>query len=267
MSKLLRFLAGKQSLLIFVFLELISLVLIINTHNYAQLKTHDFQTGLAGNINQRLNTINRYFYLQNYNDSLLHQNTRLLNKLNQPQNKLDKNGALAYQFSFIPAYAISNQYNLDHNTILINKGSQDSIRPESGVISTHGIVGVIQKTSAHFAKVISILNKSSKINVALIHTNYTGFLQWRHQNPNQFEITDMPTNARIKIGDTIITSGMSSIFPKGIPIGTITGFKTLAGRKSYVIKLKSFMDYTNIGPVYVIKNNLKTEIDSLNMQP
>jgi len=102
--------------------------------------------------------------------------------------------------------------------------------------------------------------------VALAHTNYTGFLKWNGQNPNEFDIVDMPVNAGVKKGDTIVTSGMSSYFPKGIPIGIITDFKTLQGRKSYVIKIKTLTDLTNIGPVYVIKNHFKQEIDSLQNQ-
>jgi len=265
MIKLLRLLIAKKSFLFFILLELISLLLIVKTHHYAQVKTNDWQTAISGRIQQKLNVINRHWYLQKHNDSLLKQNARLLKQLNEKQ--AESGPALPGQFDYIPAYALSNQYHLEHNSIIINKGQKDGVMPESGVISTNGIVGVVQKTSAHFARVISILNKSSKISVALAHTNYTGFLQWPHTGPNNFEITDMPVDAKIKKGDTIITSGLSSIFPKGIPVGSITDFKTVPGRKSYVIEVKSFTDMTNIGPVFVVKNRYKKEIDSLKQNP
>ncbi len=264
MIKLLRYLSSKQSLLLFVFLELISLILIIKTHDYARLKTHSFQTAMAGKINRQINMVNRHFYLQSYNDSLLTQNARLLQLLQENrQNPITLPDILPEQFQYIPAYVISNQYNLRHNTILINKGEKDSVKPDYGVITPNGIAGVVQKTSSHYAKLISILNKSLKINVALKNTNYTGFLQWPGNDPNRFEVIDLPVNAPIKEGDTIITGGMSGIFPKGIPVGQITGFEPVPGRKSYVIYINSFSDMTNLGPVFVVKNKFKSEIDSL----
>jgi len=262
MVKLIKFLTGKKSFLLFVLLELIAVVLIINTHNYAQTQTHHWQTAVSGNLNQQLSKIKYHFYLQEYNDSLLRQNASLLNKVHQ-NIKQEKTASLPGEFEFIPAYAVSNQYHLSHNSMIINKGRLDGVQPEMGVISPNGVAGIIQKTSGHFARVISILNKDTKLNVALNHTNYTGFLQWDGKQPNRFSVIDLPADAPVKTGDTIITGGESSIFPKGIPVGIITDFETVPGQKSYIINIRTFTDYTNIGPVYVIKNIYKKELDSL----
>jgi len=262
MINFLRFLISKKSFLFFVLLELFSLILIIKTQNYARVKTSDWQTAMSGLVSERINAIHQHFNLKSYNDSLLHQNAQLLQKLVQP--RADTLApVLTDQFIYIPAYIISKQYEFDHNTLLINKGYNDGIRPDMGVVTANSVIGVIQKTSEHFARLISILNTGSKLSVALNHTNYTGFLQWEGKNPNMFNIIDMPVNAGVKTGDTIITSGMSSYFPKGIPVGTIVSFKTLPGHKSYIIKMKTLIDMTNIGPVYIIKNRYKKEIDSL----
>jgi len=247
--------------MLFILLELISIVLIINTHNYAQTKTHSLKTGISGAINEKLAFIEQHLYLKKHNQELLEQNARLLKLIHNPPKKEAIN--LPDQYDFVPAFVISNQYTFSHNTILINKGRKDSVQPEMGVIGYKGIVGIVQKTSKNYAKVLSVLNTDIKINVALKNTNYTGFLVWNGQNPNNFSVIDMPVNAQIKVGDTIITSGVSNIFPKGIGIGTITNYTTVAGRKSYQIKLQTFTDMTNLGPVYVIKNNYKKEIDSL----
>jgi len=265
MIKLLKFLTSKKSFLLFVLLELIAVILIINSHNYAQVRTHHWQTALSGKLNEQLSKIKYHFYLQQYNDSLLQQNAGLMQALYNKV-KIENSGTLPGEFEFIPGYVISNQYHLAHNTILINKGRADGVQPEMGVAGTNGVVGIIQKTSGHFSQVISILNENTKLSVALLHTNYTGFLQWDGQKPNRFSIIDLPVDAPLQVGDTIITGGVSSIFPKGIPIGTITDFATVAGQKSYKINIKTFIDYTNIGPVYIIKNKYKQEIDSLKMQ-
>jgi rod shape-determining protein MreC len=262
MVKLLKFLTSKSSFLLFVFLELIALVLIIKTHNYAQVKTHSFQTALAGSIHNKLSVVEQHLNLKKNNSDLLKQNAALLTQLQQ--NEARKiTPVLNGQFEFIPAYAVTNQYNLTHNTLIINKGRVDGVKPEMGVIGVNGVVGIVQKTSENYARVISVLNRDSKLNVALNHTNYTGFMQWKDDNPNEFSIIDMPVDAPLKTGDTIITSGMSSVFPKGIAIGKIIDFETVPGRKSYKINIKTFMDMTNIGPVYVVKNKYKKQIDSL----
>ncbi len=261
MIKLIRFLTAKKSFVLFILLEITSIILIINTHNYAQTKTHSLQTTISGIINSKLSVIENHFKLKEYNKQLLKQNAELLNKWVQPETQ--KSPLLKEQYGFIPAFVISNQYQFSHNTILINKGRIDGIQPDMGIIAPNGIAGIVQKTSKHFAKALSILNTGTKINVALKNSNYTGFMRWEGQDPNIFSVIDMPVNAQIKVGDTIVTSGVSNIFPKNIPIGKIIDFNTVSGRKSYNIKIQSFTDMSNLGPVYIIKNIYKKEADSL----
>ena len=264
MIKLLRYLSSRQSFLLFVLLEIIALILIIGAHDYALTKTHSLQTVISGNFNRTIYAFRQHFSLKSYNDSLIKQNALLLKILQM--SKRDTTfmpPALPEQYHFIPAFVISNQYNLQHNTLLINKGRNDGVLPDSGVISTNGIVGVVQKTSPHFSKVISILNKNLKVNVALKHTNYSGFLQWPGNDPNTFEVIDLPVDAPLKKGDTVVTGGMSGVFPKNIPVGYVVGYNLVTGRKSYKVRIKSFADMTALGPVYIVKNRLKTEMDSL----
>ncbi len=260
MIKLLQLLATKKSFLLFVLLELIAFILIIDAHDYAKTKTYSLETEVSGFVNNNLNGIHHYFELDKINDSLQTQNARLLTELTR---KKDSNLYREDQLEYLPAYVISNQYKFDNNTILINKGRKDGIQPEMGVINSNGIVGVVQQTSQHFAKLVSVLNRHSKISVSLKNTRYTGFLQWNHTDPNIFSVVDMPVNANITQGDTIVTSGISNIFPKGIPVGKIINFEKVPGLKSYRISILSFTDMTNLDAVYVIKNKLKQEFDSI----
>ena len=98
----------------------------------------------------------------------------------------------------------------------------------------------------------------------MLHTNHTGFLQWDNpSNPNEFSVIDMPVTAKIKLGDTLVTSGVSDVFPQGLRVGKIIDFKTVPGVKTYNIRIHTFDDMTNLGAVYVIKNKLKQEFDSI----
>ncbi len=261
MLKLIRFFIERKSFVLFTLLELLALVLVINSHNYARLKLFHIQTAISGWSNEKLDVVHQYFNLKNEHVKLLKQNALLLKEIQDKSSPLKT--SLKGQFNFVPAQVISNQYTFDNNIILINKGTKDSLRPEMGVIGTNGIVGIIQNTSPHFSKVISVLNKKIKINVSLKNTNYTGFLEWNYQDPNKFDVVDMPQDVSLKIGDTIVTSGVSNIFPKNIPVGKIIDFKKLAGQKNYKINIHTFMDMRNINNVYVVNNKYQKEIDSL----
>jgi rod shape-determining protein MreC len=262
MLKLLLYLTRKRSFLLFVLLELIAFVLIIDAHSYSKIKQHSFNTAVSGFVNNRLDVINYHFNLAKTNQSLVEQNARLLKGI--ANNKKEKSGVLPYQFDVLPCFIISNQYQFKNNSIIINKGEIDGVMPEMGIIGTNGIIGITQKTSSHFAQVISVLNTYLKVSVSIKNTNYTGFMQWNGNNPNIFDVVDVPINANVKQGDTLVTSGVSNIFPKGIPVGKIINFEELTDRKSYKIVLQPFMDMTNLGAAYIIKNKYKQEFDSIN---
>src|SRR5690606_10899895 len=132
-----------------------------------------------------------------------------------------------------------------------------------GVITDKGILGIVDQTSAGFATVLSILNSNSKISAQLKKTNHFGSLVWDGKSPNITQLVDVQKIAPVAVGDTIITSGRSSIFPKGILIGTINDFKLDQSENSYIIDIKLFTDMTNLEHVYVIENVNLPEIKSL----
>jgi len=262
MNKVFSFFTSHKIFSFFLLLEAIAIIKIVNSHNYAQHKTNSWLTAVSGYINNQLSVIETQIKLKKHNQQLLEQNTRLLNQVIDSID-YDIYSFLPNQFQFIPGYVISSQYQFSHNTILINKGEKDGIEPDMGVIATNGIVGIVQKTSKNFSKIISILNTSTKMNVALKNTNYTGFLSWKGKKPNIFLVTDMPGNVPIKIGDTIVTSGVSNVFPKGIQIGQVIDINKETGLKNYKLTIKSFTDFQNLGPVFFVKNKYKIEVDSL----
>ena len=242
-------------------MELVAFILIIDTHTYLKIKQHSFNTAVAGFVNSKLGYVNYQLNLSKENKDLSNQNANLLNEIT---NKSTKNtGTLDGQFSYTPCYVIGNQYIFKNNSIVINIGSKNGVLPEMGVIGTNGIIGIVQKTSDHFSQIISVLNTQSKISVSLKGTNHYGFLAWNAQDPNVFDVLDIPLNAKVAVGDTLVTSGKSSIFPKGIFVGKIVDFKELSDRKSYKIVLQPFIDMTSLGTAYVIQNKYKKEFDSI----
>ena len=147
--------------------------------------------------------------------------------------------------------------------MLVNKGKRDSIKQDFGVITSKGILGIIDETSSKYATVLSILNTNIKISAQLKNSNHFGSLMWDTKSPNMIQLTEISKIAPMRAGDTIVTSGRSIIFPKGIPIGTIENFKLDDAENFYTINVKPFNDMTNIEHVYIIENRDGTEINNL----
>jgi len=132
-----------------------------------------------------------------------------------------------------------------------------------GVITDLGIVGIVEKVSNKYATVISILNENSRINAQLKNTDHFGSLVWNGLNPNVVQLVDIPRLAPLKAGDTIITGGRSTIFPKGINIGSIKDFVLNDDQNYFTVNVDLFNDMTDVGFVQLIKNNDAQEIKQL----
>ena len=164
---------------------------------------------------------------------------------------------------FASGKVINNNYAKVRNYITINKGRNDSVAPDMGVITTHGILGIVENVSNGFATVQSILNEKSKINAKIKNTNHFGSLKWDAERYDVVQLTDVPRLVKLTVGDTVVTGAKSSIFPENIPIGTIQKFDLDTSNSYYTIDLKLFNDMTNIKNVYVIQNKDKEEIMNL----
>ncbi len=145
----------------------------------------------------------------------------------------------------------------------INVGKNDSVTEDLGVITSKGIVGIIDNISKNYARVLSVLNTKSKINAQLKSTDHIGSLTWNGKSPQVVQMIDVSKFAPVKQGDTITTGGQSAIFPKGIPIGKIDSFVLDPGGDTYTITVSLFNDMTSLAHAYVIKNRDAAEIRQL----
>ncbi|GAA3647808.1 rod shape-determining protein MreC [Flavivirga jejuensis] len=206
-----------------------------------------------------------YFSLNSQNKLLSEENRRLKSLLYNLENttEINNSDSLNKPYYFSNAQIIKNNYSAIDNVLLINKGINDSIKQDFGVASTEGIIGIVDKTSGNYATVISILNSTSSISAQLKKTNHYGTLKWDAKSPEFTQLVDIQKIAPVSVGDTIITSGRSSIFPKGIPIGTVANFELDASENYYEINVKLFNDMTNLEHVYIIENINKPEITNL----
>ncbi len=269
MQQILNFLIRHKTFLVFLLLLSLSLFLTIQSHSYQKSKFINSANIITGGVYGITNNISVYIDLKSENEILLEENTRLKSVLyNTNQENLTdlyRHATDANQrYKITPAKVIKNSYSSTNNYLLINKGQRDSIAQDFGVISSKGIIGIIDNTSNKYARIMSVLNTNIRVNAKLKKTDHFGSLRWNTESPEFVQLIDIPIQAPVKIGDTIVTGGRSTIFPKNIPIGKVDSFKIDDTENSYEVNIKLFNDMTNIGHVYVIKNLDANEISTLN---
>ena len=268
MGQIINFLIKYKNTLLFLFLFGLSIFFTIQSHSYHKSKFISSANFLTGGIYNWVNNIDEYFNLEVYNDRLVEENRWLrarITQLNSKQRDTTFTDTNSYKnpYRFRAARVIKNQYAKRDNYILLNKGSNDSIQTDFGVITSKGVVGIVEETSKNYSRVISILNTNLSVSVQLKKSQHFGSLVWNGKNPNIVQLTEVPRLAPVKKGDTIITNGRSLIFPKGIPVGVIQDFELDQNKSYYTINVQLFNDMTNIGYVYVIENKGMAELKKL----
>lgn len=268
MQQIINFVLRNKTFLVFLLLLGLSLFFTIQSHSYHKSKFINSSNVIAGTVYKTANNVSQYFNLIKENKALLEENRMLKTivhnlDVDTMTSDLQDSLKLNANYKFRTASVYKNSYSQSTNYLTINKGKKDSIKVDYGVITSQGIVGIIENTSQNFSSVLSILNTRSRINAQLKKTNHIGSLVWNTESPEFAQLIDISKFAPVAIGDTIITGGQSTIFPKGILIGTVNSYKIDSGGDSYIVNVKLFNDMTNIGHVYVIENLQAAEIKSL----
>ncbi|WP_027138583.1 rod shape-determining protein MreC [Gaetbulibacter saemankumensis] len=266
MQQIINFIIRNKTFLFFLLLFSISILFTIQSHSYHKSKFINSANFLTGGVYNSLNSISEYFNLKYQNDLLVEENNRLKSLLYNSESQIDSvftDSIKNVLYKFTAANIIRNTYTSTDNILLINKGEKDSIQQDFGVITNLGIVGIIDHTSKNYATTISVLNTTSKISAQLKKSNHFGTLTWNGKDPALAQLIDIPKIAPVIKGDTIVTSGRSSIFPEGIPVGTVDNFKLDLAENYYEIDVKLFNDMTNLEHVYIIENVDAKEINNL----
>lgn len=257
MQQIIRFIEKYRYFLLFLILEFIALFFTIQSHSYHKSKFINSANSITGGLYKRANSINEFFHLKSENLRLSEENARLKNDLLKENHTRDTiNHFQRYQY--IPAKVYNNNYTNRNNYLTISKGLNDGVDSEMAVVNSKGIIGTTNSVSRNYATVISILNNYSLINAKIKNNNHFGTLSWDGKDYKTVQLNDIPRQAIIKIGDTIVTGGKSIIFPEGILIGTIKDFE-----QNQLINITLFNDMSTIGNVQVINNLHKEEIQQL----
>ncbi len=271
MRNLFAFLLKNYFFFLFLFLEIIASALIVNNNYYQRSVVINATNEFTGSVRSVFNSVNDYFSLKKANKVLSEENAALHNLTNKSYIITDRNTYLIddtvykQQYTYIGAGVISNSVNKRNNYLMLNKGAADGINKEMAVISPRGVVGIIRDVSTNFSSVISVLHKDTRISAKIKKNNNVGTLIWKGADYRTAYLMDIPTHVKLSLGDTIITSGYSHIFPEGITIGVIINYTILQGENFYTIKLEFTEDYNSLTYVYIVNNLMKNE--QLSLEP
>ena len=288
MQQIIDFIIRKKDVVVYIVLLIFSLALVFNSSYFHKSKIILFSNSIANYSTENFNYLNEYFELKKINSNLLEENLFLKNQLEKINKNISLDSLTNINFSYKNAKVISNNLSSFKNRLVINKGIKDGLKTEMGVISSDGIVGIIDNTTKRYSSIMSILNIEMKINAKVKRTEHFGTLEWDGFDTRHLTLNDISETAKIKVGDSIITGGMSLIFPEGINIGTISKIisqnETHSNTKGRAIKISvrddSIIDYdirenylnievklhndmSNLNNVYIIESFNKKEFQKL----
>lgn len=269
MQQIISFLDKNKLFILFLLLEVLAVIFTIQSHSFHKSKFVNSANFLSGGVYNKINNFKEILLLKKENERLNDENVYLKNLLNLEdkeiiQQDLTVIDTLKYNQKYIytGAKVINNNYRKNNNYLTINKGSNQGLGSDLGVVNSKGIVGITKSVSGNYTTVLSILNVNSRINAKLLTSDHYGSLSWDNNDYNTVQLLDLPIQADIYRGDTVVTGGKSTIFPEGIPIGTIKDFKTFNNNYEY-INILLFNDMSSLGQIQVIKNFDKIEIQTL----
>ncbi|MHB8261762.1 MAG: rod shape-determining protein MreC [Bacteroidia bacterium] len=274
MRTLLNFLIRNYYNLLFIFLQVICILLITKNRNLQSTHILNSSNVISAEAFKAVSNTKEYLSLKEENLKLARENAGLLNIIRSRSYELIQIASITkrdtlykQKYIYTNAKVINNSSNLRSNYITLNIGAEQGITHDMAIINSEGIVGVIKDVSKNFSSALSILHKDVKVNCMLKKDGAYGPLSWEKDDDyTSATITDIPIHAHIKSGDTIVTSALSSIFPEGISVGTVKSFERKSGDAFYTVKVNLSTNFKKLNHVYVIKNVFKAEQDSLELK-
>ena len=274
MRNLLNFLLKYNYWFLFILLEVICFVLLFRFNNYQQSVYFTSANVVTGKVYEVSGSVSSYFHLKSVNEDLLDRNMLLEQQIANLENALRERQVDSVivnsirnldnkDYQIFKAHVIRNSLNQADNYITLDKGSSSGIRPEMGVVDGNGVVGIVYKTSPNYSLVISVLNSKSSISCKIVGSEYFGYLKWEHGDSRYAYLKDLPRHAGFNLGDTVVTSGYSTVFPAGVMVGTVDDMSDSNDGLSYLLKIKLATDFGKLGDVRVIARTGQMEQQEL----
>lgn len=256
---------------VFIILEIASVLMLSRNNQIQRLWIARISHGFMARTWGASQSVSNYFSLKRQNDELALENDRLQKLVRgyelaareaDPASKpvLADNG-----FNYIPATIIKSSTNTQHNYLIIDKGSEDGVTRNSGIITDKGVIGIVDAVSSHYSYAISFLNTELFISARLGNSGAVGPLAWDGTGSDRAILKEIPLQFKFAQGDTVYTSGYSTIFPPDIPIGVAGESKIINGATNE-IKVDLFQNHKALKYVTIVSNTRAAEIEAIEKQ-
>ncbi|MBO7114147.1 MAG: rod shape-determining protein MreC [Bacteroidaceae bacterium] len=267
MRSLLDYLVKYSYVFLFILLEILSLVLLFGFNDRQKLAFVTSANSVSGSIYELFSNVDVYFNLRRENTLLVEENARLRSMLYELTDSQTVDSARNMsRDGVIAARVIDNSVRKDDNYMTVNKGSNDGVGKGMGVYNSTGVIGVIMASGKSYSVVMPILNGNTSISSKIKGTDNFGFLEWSGGDPYTAQLKDVPYHSNVEVGDTVVTTGFSSVFPENITIGTVADVQRLSNGYTLKILVSLAVDMSDLGWVYIHSKPIDPEIIDLQKQ-
>lgn len=274
MHNLIIFLGKYNYALLFVLLEAVSLWLLFSFNSYQGSVGFTAANSVVAHVGKVYSGAAAYMQLENVNREITRENIALQAEneaLRQALLKATRDTTLTERimreklagYSMVDATVVSNSMERANNYLVIDRGAEDGVKPEMGVVGGGGVVGIVYLTGPHYSLVMPVTNRKSSISCRIRGQNYFGYLQWDGSSMVSAYVDDVPRYAKVKRGDIVETSGYSAVFPPGIFVGRIRNIMNSSDGQSYRLDITLGTNFANLRDVAVVTTPYKAEIDTL----
>ena len=275
MHNLTEFLAKHNHWFVFLVLEVVSMVLLFRYNSYQGSVWFSSANAVTGKVYEWDSAVESFFSLSGVNSQLTQRNAFLEQQVRMLDDSIARlthsqkvavarlSNMVPFQgCRLIPAKVVANMVNRYDNLITIDKGSADGVKRDMGVVCGMGVVGIVYLVSEHYSIVIPALNSHSNISCTIQRRGYFGYLRWRGGSSQLAYLEDVPRHAHFKLGDNVVTSGYSSVFPPGVMVGKVLHVFNSADGLSYRVQVKLSTDFARLRDVCLVDDSaLQERID------
>lgn len=274
MRRLLEFISRNRHIFLFLLLETFSFFLLFGYNRYQRAVFLSSAGGVTGQLYSFTSGVTSYFSLGRVNTQLQERNQYLeerLESLTQFLEQLQMDSLVTAQaiqeapsvLWSTSARVVKNSINKADNYVTLNKGSKDGVTEDMGVMDARGVVGVVFKTSDHYSIVLSLLSSKSNLSCKIASNDYFGYLRWEGADSRHAYLVDLPRHAEVNVGDSVVTSGYSDIFPEDILVGVVDKVTDAGDGLSYDIRVRLACDFDRLRTATIIYRKNQNEIRGL----
>ena len=258
MQNLLKILLRYSNFLVFIALEVAAFLLIVFNNTYPRSSMLSTANDVVAWQNELVSEVGGYFSLRSQNEELAAENAELRNQISSMESE-----QIGEDIRYMPAKVVQMTTDELHNYLTINRGSNDGIRRGQGVRNADGVVGIVRTVGPNYSVVLPIINTHTNLSCRFAKNDYIGTLQWDGKDCRFAQLADVATHMVVNAGDTIVTSGLSPVFPEGIPVGIVENSTLKEGDSYYTIRVRLYTNFKRLKYVELVQNMAQNELEDL----